>query len=270
MALALITPAHAILIWFQKLTPRLGWGFAAAVLVILLSLGPIKPASAITIIDDDTLSFDTGDIGLMFDVTYFCAVDVTCGDEINDSDTVLSGSTWWTIDDLTATQGVFTVKISNDTTDGVLLAWAVDIITSNVDPEPFPDSVSIVNFNLGGLGGDTDWSASLDVNAAGGFGTVDLCAYAANNCAGGDQKNALIEGGMDTVELTLSGDFSGTTTFDIFPSKWQSVGTSGISLEPGGTVDFTIAEPSTLALFGFGLVGLAGMMRRRRRKADAA
>ena len=279
MALGLINPAHAILTWFQKLTPRLGWGFAAAVLVILLSLGPIKPASAITIIDSDTLSFDTGDVGEMFDVTYFCAARAVCGNQTNTSDTVLSGSTWWMIDSLSSTQAMFTVKIANDTTDGVFMVWAVDIITSSVDGEPFPDSVSITNFDDGMLGGDTTWSADLNQSSSGGFGIVDFCSWAGTNCVGGgNPDNGLVEGGMDTVVLTFSGDFTGTTTFDIFPSKFKSVGTTGISLEPGGTVDITgeppggmeMPEPSTLALFGFGLVGLGVMMRRRRRKADAA
>lgn len=241
--------------------------FVVLLLATFLSLGPIRPASAITILDSDTLSFDTGDVGEEFVVTYFCASGAVCGNATNTSDTDLSGSTTWTIDSLSSTEAVFTIDIANDTTDGVLLSWSVQIITSNVDEEPFPDSVAITNFDDGGLGGDTIWSASLDTNAAGGYGTVDLCAYAANNCAGGNQNSALIEFGTDTVVLTLYGDFTGTTTFDIFPSKWQSVGDTGISLEPGGTL---IPEPSTLALFGFGLVGLAGTMRRRRRKAVAA
>ena len=245
---------------FRRFAILLMAPLVAPVLVILLSLDAIKPASALTIIDSDTLSFDSGDVGETFDVTYSCAAGAPCGNDTNTSDTDLSGSTSWTIDSLTSTEGVFTVKIANETTDGVLISWSVEIITSSVDAEPFPDNVSIANFDFGGPGGDTDWSATLGTNAAGGFGAVDLCAYAANNCAGGNQKAALIELGMDTVVLTFTGDFSGTTSFDKFPSKFQSVGTSGISLEPGGTVDpppiTEIPEPSTLAIFGFGLVGL--------------
>ena len=61
--------ADPISAWFQKLTSRLGWGLAASVLIVLLLLGAIRSASAVTIIDSDTVSFTTSDAGSAFDVT---------------------------------------------------------------------------------------------------------------------------------------------------------------------------------------------------------
>ena len=110
--------------------------------------------------------------------------------------------------------------------------------------------------------------------------TVDICAYAGNNCSGGGSAG-LATGAVDAfgVSMTIEHDASVSVTFAPIPAKFQKGPGGGptdatggecldvncsvdgeIPLPPGGAVP----EPGTWLLVGSGLA-LARRMRRNRR-----
>jgi hypothetical protein len=97
--------------------------------------------------------------------------------------------------------------------------------------------------------------------------TINLCAFADNNCNGGAQNLLLAAGASDTFLLTLTGNFAGGLLVNASGVKWQ---TSDGSYEEYGceragpcvTPVKVVPEPATLLLFGAGALGLA--YRRRR------
>ena len=92
--------------------------------------------------------------------------------------------------------------------------------------------------------------------------TINLCAFAANNCNGGAQPQLLAAGASDTFLLTLTGNFTGGLLVNASGVKWQ---TSDTSYEEYGcertgpcvTPVKGVPEPATLLLFGAGALGLA-------------
>lgn len=134
--------------------------------------------------------------------------------------------------------------------------------------------VGVVNPNLisAVVPGVTEWDATADTNFPG-FGTVELCNYAGPNCSGGGSLGVDV-GATDQFDLTLMfasavGLESPITFSSPFASKWQSVGTTGGSLEIEGCIEGTrcttnqVPEPGTLALLGLAAVAF-GVARRRK------
>ena len=164
---------------------------------------------------------------------------------------------------------VYTVNtIDLDATGEV--KFTIDIKNTSPDDPAFTNDGSITSFGLftdpdaavsSFMAGST-FSAFAEDTTFPSFQQIDICIFA-DGCAGGDYKNALAPGEMDTVMIVLGGDLSGgSLTVDPTVVKYQ--GDRGSYQFAGNGNGTTVPEAQTIYMFlvGLGLLGLVSMLRR--------
>jgi hypothetical protein len=104
-----------------------------------------------------------------------------------------------------------------------------------------------------GLGNDTVFP---------GFQTIELCAFAAQNCAGGNINQALAGGGTDSFSLRLTGDFQTPPMLTLDTFAIQFMGDLGSYQFEGNGNSTPVPAPAPLIVLGAGILGM-WLIRRR-------
>lgn len=167
----------------------------------------------------------------------------------------------FTLASITSSTAVFDVTVANNSFgagQNSLMAFSIDVISPSLTSASDTSS---------------RWNTTLNTGFAG-FQQVDLCVWAGDSCPSGAISAGLAKGFTSTFKMTLNtaGNFlsNGVSFQSPYTIKFQGVGSGGGSIEfqaQTGTPPIEIPEPSSIALTGLMLLGLAGAGLAKRKSA---
>lgn len=145
----------------------------------------------------------------------------------------------------------FTVVMNNNTP---AVSEQIHSFGFNINPDPTSVSNIVVGTNFAFVG--------LEQNMPSIDNSIDVCIWADNNCAGGNQPANLDGGDSDTISFRLNGNFTNGAILDTFGIKFQG---AVQSYEFQGNVPpptTQVPEPGSMVLVGLGLASVLGARRR--------
>lgn len=169
---------------------------------------------------------------------------------------ILAASITMTLDSLSASSATFKVDVTNNSSgQGLNELYAFSIYTVTPDLT----SVSVAS---------SAWTAALNTTFAG-YQSVDLCVFSTATSACSTAAGGLAEGASDTYFLTVGTAGNFETSGIVFDSPYN-IGFKNVGSLGNGAIQFEsnpVPEPSSIALTGLVLVGLAGARRAIRKNA---